>query len=81
METFQKAVEHEFSAVNQLIVDRLQSDVGLVESIGHYIVDAGGMEEAVAGRQEEPGVDLLKIVVPTGRRYFGNPALILAVGW
>ena len=42
METFQKAVEHEFSAVNQLIVDRLQSDVGLVESIGHYIVEAGG---------------------------------------
>lgn len=42
METFQKAVEDEFSAVNQLIVNRLQSDVGLVESIGHYIVEAGG---------------------------------------
>ena len=42
METFQKAVEDEFSAVNQLIVNRLQSNVGLVESIGHYIVEAGG---------------------------------------
>ena len=42
MLSFQQAVEQEFSAVNQLIVDRLQSDVGLVENIGHYIVEAGG---------------------------------------
>ncbi len=39
---FHNVVESDFIAVNNLIVDRLQSDVGLVENIGHYIVDAGG---------------------------------------
>src|SRR5690606_16874381 len=32
----------DFDAVNQFIVDQLYSDVALVESIGHYIIDAGG---------------------------------------
>jgi len=32
----------EFERVNQLIIDQLQSNVELVENIGHYIVDAGG---------------------------------------
>ncbi|MDP1932437.1 MAG: polyprenyl synthetase family protein [Gammaproteobacteria bacterium] len=36
------AVTADFDAVNQFIVDQLHSDVALVESIGHYIVDAGG---------------------------------------
>jgi octaprenyl-diphosphate synthase len=35
-------VENEFSEVNKLIVSQLHSDVGLVENIGHYIIDAGG---------------------------------------
>jgi octaprenyl-diphosphate synthase len=35
-------VEDDFSAVNQFIVDQLYSNVPLVESIGHYIVEAGG---------------------------------------
>ena len=35
-------VADEFERVNQLIIDRLQSNVDLVENIGHYIVDAGG---------------------------------------
>lgn len=35
-------VTADFDAVNQFIIDQLHSDVGLVESIGHYIVDAGG---------------------------------------
>lgn len=39
---FQKAVEHDLDAVNMLIIEQLHSDVGLVENIGHYIVDAGG---------------------------------------
>lgn len=39
---FHSAVEEEFSAVNKMIVSQLQSDVGLVEHIGHYIVDSGG---------------------------------------
>ena len=35
-------VETEFLAVNDFIVKQLHSEVSLVESIGHYIVDAGG---------------------------------------
>ena len=40
--SFHSAVEQEFAAVNKLIVSELKSDVGLVENIGHYIVDSGG---------------------------------------
>ena len=39
---FHHAVEEDFLAVNDLIVNQLHSDVGLVENIGQYIVDAGG---------------------------------------
>ncbi|MDB2594481.1 polyprenyl synthetase family protein [Porticoccaceae bacterium] len=39
---FHEAIKEEFSAVNQLIVSQLQSEVGLVENIGHYIVESGG---------------------------------------
>jgi len=39
---FHNAVEGDFSAVNQLIIDQLHSDVDLVENIGHYLVEAGG---------------------------------------
>lgn len=39
---FHKVVETDFSAVNDLIVSELHSEVGLVENIGHYIVDSGG---------------------------------------
>src|SRR5690606_8361760 len=39
---FQHAVVADLAAVNDLIIDQLHSDVGLVENIGHYIVDAGG---------------------------------------
>lgn len=42
MQHIREIVAEEFDAVNQLIVDQLQSDVLLVENIGHYIVDAGG---------------------------------------
>lgn len=35
-------VKDDFTAVNQLIVARLQSNVGLVENIGHYLIEAGG---------------------------------------
>ena len=35
-------VSRELEAVNALIVANLASDVGLVENIGHYIVEAGG---------------------------------------
>ncbi|MCY4017540.1 MAG: polyprenyl synthetase family protein [Gammaproteobacteria bacterium] len=36
------AIEDDFAAVNRTIVEQLHSRVGLAESIGHYIVEAGG---------------------------------------
>ncbi|MFT5576490.1 MAG: octaprenyl-diphosphate synthase [Bermanella sp.] len=42
MQHIQEVVASEFQAVNDLIIEQLHSDVGLVENIGHYIVDAGG---------------------------------------
>ena len=37
-----RPVQAEFDSVNKLIVQRLRSDVELVENIGHYIIQAGG---------------------------------------
>ncbi|MCB1668639.1 MAG: polyprenyl synthetase family protein [Porticoccaceae bacterium] len=42
MLAFHQVVKTEFEEVNQLIINQLHSDVGLVENIGQYIVDAGG---------------------------------------
>ncbi len=42
MLSFHQVVQQDFEAVNQTIIEQLHSDVGLVENIGHYIVDAGG---------------------------------------
>lgn len=42
MLSFHSVVKADFEAVNRTIIDQLHSDVGLVENIGHYIVDAGG---------------------------------------
>lgn len=39
---FHEVVATDIEAVNQLIIRQLHSDVGLVENIGQYIVDAGG---------------------------------------
>ncbi len=39
---FHRVVADDFNAVNQLIIDKLHSDVSLVENIGHYLVEAGG---------------------------------------
>lgn len=39
---FHQAVADDFADVNQLIIDQLHSNVGLVENIGHYLVEAGG---------------------------------------
>jgi len=39
---FHAVVKDDFSAVNELIIKQLHSDVGLVENIGHYLVEAGG---------------------------------------
>lgn len=42
MQTIRQPVLAELDAVNRLIVKHLESDVDLVENIGHYIVEAGG---------------------------------------
>ncbi|MCB1702218.1 MAG: polyprenyl synthetase family protein [Pseudomonadales bacterium] len=42
MQQIRATVATEFELVNQLIVEQLQSDVPMVENVGHYIVDAGG---------------------------------------
>ncbi len=42
MHAIRQPVQAEFDAVNRLIIDNLESDVAMVENIGHYIVDAGG---------------------------------------
>ena len=39
---FLELVKADFNAVNSLIIKQLHSDVGLVENIGHYIVESGG---------------------------------------
>ncbi|MEH6468689.1 MAG: polyprenyl synthetase family protein [Porticoccus sp.] len=39
---FHQVVKSEFNQVNELIISQLHSDVGLVENIGQYIIDAGG---------------------------------------
>lgn len=42
MQHIRASVAGEFERVNRLIIDRLQSNVPMVENVGHYIVDAGG---------------------------------------
>lgn len=39
---FHKVVKSEFEEVNSLIINRLNSEVELVENIGQYIIDGGG---------------------------------------
>jgi octaprenyl-diphosphate synthase len=39
---FHQIVKDDFASVNELIIQQLHSDVGLVENIGHYLVEAGG---------------------------------------
>jgi octaprenyl-diphosphate synthase len=39
---FHKVVKTEFEKVNGIIVNRLNSEVGLIENIGQYIIDGGG---------------------------------------
>ena len=42
MQEIRKVVADDFEVVNQIIIDQLHSKVPMVESIGHYIVGAGG---------------------------------------
>lgn len=42
MQDIRAVVDREFDQVNALIIKQLESDVDMVENVGHYIVDAGG---------------------------------------
>ncbi|MHA7816907.1 MAG: polyprenyl synthetase family protein [Pseudohaliea sp.] len=42
MHDIRAVVDREFQQVNALIIEQLESDVDMVENIGHYIVEAGG---------------------------------------
>ncbi len=42
MQSFQSIVQDDFKKVNQLIINRLESNVDLVENIGQYLIEAGG---------------------------------------
>ena len=42
MQEIYAVVADEFEALNQTIIEQLRSEVGLVEEIGHYIIDSGG---------------------------------------
>lgn len=42
MQHIRQLVSDDFDAVNSMIIDQLHSRVGMVENIGHYIIDAGG---------------------------------------
>ena len=42
MQQIRNTVASEFEQVNRLIIEQLESDVDMVENVGHYIVDAGG---------------------------------------
>lgn len=39
---FYTVVKDDFDAVNKLIIEQLHSEVGLVEDVGHYLIQAGG---------------------------------------
>lgn len=64
-------VQDDFSAVNDLIIRQLHSDVGLVENIGHYLVEAGGkrlrplmvlLTANALGYQQKQHLDLAAII-------------------
>jgi len=42
MAQYRDIVAPQFAKLNQELIDQLHSDVGLVESMGHYIVEGGG---------------------------------------
>jgi octaprenyl-diphosphate synthase len=42
MQQARAVVSHELDDVNSVIIEQLESDVAMVENVGHYIVEAGG---------------------------------------
>jgi octaprenyl-diphosphate synthase len=71
MQQIRAIVAREFEQVNQLIVEQLQSNVPMVENVGHYIVDAGGkrlrpllvlLSAAALGRCDQSQIKLAAII-------------------
>lgn len=64
-------VDHDMQAVNQLILNRLESDVVLINQIGHYIINSGGkrlrpmlvlLAARALGYQGDKHIDLAAII-------------------
>lgn len=51
--------DDDMQAVNQLIYQRLQSDVALVNQLAYYIISGGGMNEFYDSRQTDVRVALI----------------------
>jgi octaprenyl-diphosphate synthase len=68
MLSFHQAVADDFTAVNELILKQVRSDVGLVEDVSHYLIDAGG-------KRLRP---LLVLLVAKALRYQGTQQHTLA---
>ena len=71
MQQIRAIVATEFEQVNQLIVEQLQSNVPMVENVGHYIVDAGGkrlrpllvlLSAAALGRCDQSQIKLAAVI-------------------
>ena len=71
MHQLRATVAREFDLVNELIIEQLQSDVDMVENVGHYIVDAGGKRlrpllvllcGAALGRCAQPHITFAAII-------------------
>lgn len=71
MQQARELVSTEFDAVNKLIVEQLQSNVPMVENIGHYIVDAGGkrmrpmlslLSAGICGKISERHIQLAAVI-------------------
>lgn len=65
---FYSPVKQDFELVNEFIIKQLHSDVGLVENIGHYLVEAGG-------KRLRP---LLVLLTAKALRYSGDDHIKLA---
>ncbi|MBT4518488.1 MAG: octaprenyl diphosphate synthase [Halieaceae bacterium] len=71
MQHIRTIVARELELVNQHIIEQLQSNVPLVENIGHYIVDAGGkrlrpllvlLSAAALGKCSEPHTKFAAVI-------------------
>ena len=71
MQDIRDVVSAELDAVNAVIIEQLQSDVDMVENVGHYIVGAGGkrlrpllvlLSAAALGRIDERQIRFAAVV-------------------